>query len=432
MTIRLKAETGTVTIGNFGGGVPIRTTWGDKWRTPDAGVPLHMYDPSALSALAIWKTQPSVRKVVSYAAKQFASLPWHAYQRVSDTDRQRMQGSTLEKLIKRPHDHVTGFSLLQQLCVDKMMYDRWCLLFLPGDNGQQGKLLRVAPPLLDIQSNWLGEVTDIFILNPVAGEADIRITDAPIAISWGWSGDVAGGVSPLTTIREMLIEARRAVQWRSHQWENSPKITGLLKHPGEFKNDDQRTRLVQDWQEWKNNPRNGGTPILEKGMDYIQLKGVTSTDAQDLAGRKLSDEEVAGAFHMPPELLGIREGTYSNIKAINQMLFGPVLGPTIIEFQQALNHQLVGAVDRTRDLYIEIDRESAMAGGFLEQAQMFQTMTGAPVMAVAEARQRLNLPHKEGTDELVQPLNVTQGGQASPTDSGAQNRKPGTEPEEES
>lgn len=430
--ITLKSVEGSnVTIGDFGGGVPTRTTWTDRWRTPDAGIPLHMYDPSVLSPLAIWKTQPAVRKVVSYVSKQFASLPWHAYQRVSDTDRVRVQGSKLESILKRPVRHQTGFSLMQVLSIDKLLYDRWCLLFLPAGGGQPERLLRVAPNLLDIQSNWLGEVTDIFILNPVAGEPDIRITDAPIAISWGWSGDTPGGVSPLQTIREMLIESRRAVQWRSHQWENSPKITGLLKHPGEFKSDAQRNRLVQDWQEWKNNPRSGGTPILEKGMEYQQLSGVTAKDTLDLEGRQLTDIEVAGAFHVPPELVGTREGTYSNIKAINQMLFGPVLGPTIVEFQQAINQGLVSKIDSTPNLYVEIDRESAMAGGFLEQAQMFQTMTGAPVMAVAEARQRLNLPHKDGTDELITPLNVTQGGQASPTDSGDQNRKPGTEPEEE-
>jgi hypothetical protein len=43
-------------------------------------------------------------------------------------------------------------------------------------------------------------------------------------------------------------------------------------------------------------------------------------------------------------------------------------------------------------------------------------------MTRAEARARLNLPHLEGTDELIVPLNVLEGGQASPTDSGSQNR----------
>ncbi len=42
-------------------------------------------------------------------------------------------------------------------------------------------------------------------------------------------------------------------------------------------------------------------------------------------------------------------------------------------------------------------------------------------MTRAESRAKLNLPYLEGTDELITPLNVLVGGQASPTDSGSQN-----------
>jgi len=48
-------------------------------------------------------------------------------------------------------------------------------------------------------------------------------------------------------------------------------------------------------------------------------------------------------------------------------------------------------------------------------------MTGGPILTRAEARAMLNLRHIEGTDELIVPLNVIEGGQASPTDSGEQN-----------
>jgi hypothetical protein len=43
-------------------------------------------------------------------------------------------------------------------------------------------------------------------------------------------------------------------------------------------------------------------------------------------------------------------------------------------------------------------------------------------MTVNEARSRQNLPTHDGGDDLITPLNVTKGGQASPQDSGTQNR----------
>ena len=84
---------------------------------------------------------------------------------------------------------------------------------------------------------------------------------------------------------------------------------------------------------------------------------------------------------------------------------------------------MVPSVDSTDGIYAEIDREAAMNGSFAEQATYLQTAVGGPFMSRAEARGRVNLPHVDGTDELIVPLNVTEGGQASPTDSGSQNRK---------
>ena len=108
--------------------------------------------------------------------------------------------------------------------------------------------------------------------------------------------------------------------------------------------------------------------------------------------------------------------------AFRQMLFGPTLGPMFKQFQQAINQGgIIESMDTKKDLYLEANRESAMAGTFMEQARVMQTMTGGPVMTTAEGRARLNLPYLPGTDELIVPLNVTQGGQASPTDSGSQN-----------
>lgn len=434
MTIVLKGFEDQVTIGNFWGQQPTRTTWTDPIPLADPGIPLHQYDPGLIDPLTIWKSQPAVRRVVGYAARQFASVSWHAYKRVSDTDRHRMQKSEAERKLRQPSKYRSGYNMMETLMVDRLMYDRWCLLYMPASRGGRNpaRLLRVPPRLLDIQSNWLGEVTGIYILNPTAGEPDIDITDAPMAISWGWHSQNAGGVSMMTTLREILQESRRSVEWRTRQWETSPKMAGILRHPGHYKDATTRDRFLESWRDWRDRPAGAaGTPLLEDGMEYQELKGITARDAEEVAGRKLTDEEVATAIGFPPELLGIREGTFSNLLALRQMLFGPVLGPYFTEFQGAINGPLVQALDATPKLYIEADRETAMAGSFLEQAQTLSTLVGGPIMTTAEGRARLNLKELPGTDKLIVPLNVTQGGQASPRDSGSQNRKPDAEPEQE-
>jgi len=411
----IRAKTGDlVTIGS---GYPTQTTWGTTITTPDAGVPLYDYSPTPTDPLTLWKTQPSLRKVVSFAARELAMVPWHAYQRVDDTDRRRRASSPAENILSRPAPHVDGYQLMQALAVDFMIYDL-CVAVLAD-----GELTRIPPGLISIKSDHLGRVTTIKIKTP-HGQEDVDITDAPKIATWGWHPSKAGGVSPMHTLAATLDESRRAIEWRTTQWNAMPKVAGFLQRPATARKWDptSRDRFLETWRNWRSNP-GAGTPILEEGMEYHTVgNDLNPKSAQDLDGRRLTDAEVASAYFIPPELVGARAGNFSNVDAFRQMLFGPTLGPLFVQLQQAVNNGgIVQTLDTTPRLYLEANREAAMAGSFMEQARVLQTATGGPFMTRAEGRARLNLPYIDGTDELVTPMNVTTGGQASPTDSGTQN-----------
>lgn len=413
-----------VTIGDFSlTGYPSRTTSG--FPVPDPGVPLQQYAAGRIvDPLKMWKEHQSLRKVVTFAAEQIASIPWHCYIRVADNDRRRAADSTAEKLLNAPQRMVTGFAFWRDIVVDYMLSDRWAFVA----TGKE--LLRIPPQMIDIRATPHGYVTAIYIAdgeggwmrNTNSGEV-INWVDGPLCIGWGWTGAGVGGVSPLITLAEMLDESARAVLWRKDKWENAPKFNGYLTRPSGVWDPRKRERFIADWDKWKQFGQ--GTPILEDGMTYQErdTKGVESAKAQDLQGRTLTDEQVASAFGIAPEYVG-RQGNFSNMQAWRQMLFGPTLGPRFTALQQAVNQMALPWLDTTPGLYAELDREAAINGSLVEQAEVLSKLTGGPVMTVAEGRARLNLPYKEGTDEIITPLNVQRGGgeQANPQDSGEQNR----------
>ena len=75
--------------------------------------------------------------------------------------------------------------------------------------------------------------------------------------------------------------------------------------------------------------------------------------------------------------------------------------------------------------YAEFNIQEKLQGSFEEQAYAFQAAVGRPWMTANEARGRVNLPALDGdANGIVTPLNVVVGGQASPVDSGSQNRTP--------
>ncbi len=393
-------------------GLTLQRAGGSVWKSPDAPIPIEQWAPAERDPLRLWRAQPSLRKVVGFIAEQISQLPWHAFERVSDTDRQRVQGSRAEQLLRHPAPLIGGAALLEAMVIDWMLWDRYAAI-VDGD-----QIIRLPPRLWTIKSDAIGRPVKVLLLTP-PDQPDIDLTEAPLIIDWGWSDIAAGGISPLITLAEILDEARESVKWRKRQWDTAPRFGGLLKHPKTFRDTKTRERFEISWKAWQEGRR--GTPILEDGLEYQAAPQLNPRDARDIEGRQWTDTEVAGAYGIPPELLGIRPGNFSNMAALRSMLFGPTLGPKITRLEQAVA-RVANTLDPGRPgLYLELSREAAINGSLIEQAQVLQTMTGGPIMTRAEARARLNLPHLEGTDELIVPLNVLEGGQASPTDSGSQN-----------
>ncbi|MCH8570336.1 phage portal protein [Nesterenkonia sp. AY15] len=351
----------------------------------------------------IWASQPSVRKVVDFLATQAASTPMVLLQQRADNDTRTIRDGDAYRVLKKPHPLMTSYMLWRNVMIDRLLYDAALVIYVHGE------LRRVPPHMFEIRSDAFGVVREVRVHEN--GES-VDVTDIPKVLLYGWHPDTAGGVSPLHTLAAILDEAQRSVQWRSRLWENSPKMSGLLTRPADAKRWDaeQKQAFVEAWRSWASGEKAGGTPILENGMEYQPMTGLTPLDAQDIEGRRLTDVEVATFFGVPPEMLGIRAGKFAGLNAYRETLYGAVLGPWCVELEQAFNSQLLPHLDTRDGVALKLDRDGMVAGTFLEKARTAQVLTGAPVMTRAEGRDLLNLPHIPDTDELITPMNLTQEG----------------------
>lgn len=146
--------------------------------------------------------------------------------------------------------------------------------------------------------------------------------------------------------------------------------------------------------------------------------GVTPKEAQYVESRKLTREEAASSYHIPPPLVGILDhATFSNISEQHVQLYVDTLGPWLNGTEQEIILQLVPEFYLPgRRVYVEFNIGAKLKGNFEQQAAQLQAAVGGPYMTRNEARARLNLPQVEGADELIVPMNVTSGGLASPQD----------------
>ena len=147
--------------------------------------------------------------------------------------------------------------------------------------------------------------------------------------------------------------------------------------------------------------------------------GITPKDAQYIEARQLSREEVAAAYHVDPSMLGLsKNANQSSLGELRQMLYADALGPLLEMLQQDIELQLLPDVDPAgaRKIYVEFNLRAKMQGSFEAQSAAVSASVGGPWMTRNEGRALYNLPDLPEAGELIVPLNVSEGGLASPRD----------------
>lgn len=375
----------------------------------------------ALAYEAIWRTQPHVRTCVSFLARNIAQLGIHTFRRVSDVDRKRLTDHPAAQLLDRPMPRMGRYQLIDATVNDLALYDNAFWLKMRATRLQDSPLglLRVPPNMIDpIGDSWVAP--DGYRIRGSRGYRDVA-ADQVVHFHGYHPTSLSDGVSPIEAIRQLLAEELSAERYREQLWRNGARMSGYLKRPATAPqwSDVGRARFKASWQSQYagDGSQAGGTPVLEDGMEFVQA-AFSPEQAQYVETRKLTREEVAAIYHIPLPMVGILDhATFSNITEQHKQLYQDTLGPWLAQLSEAINLQLLPDFEDTAGVYVEFNMAEKLRGSFEEQAVQLQTAVGGPWMTRNEARARVNLPQIDGGDELIVPLNVTQGGQASPTDS---------------
>ena len=405
---------------------PFVSTGGIPVADPGAPVEWYILDKDRRAVEKFWREQPNLRKVVDYIARSIASTPLHLFDRAGDTDRVRVRDGALAGLLRTPAPRQGSYRFWHAVMSDSLLYDRWAVYVDRLFDGSV-QLVHVPSWRLSLTTDPLRRVTGARYWVGDSLGRDQQWVDVPLdslVFDYGYAPRGAG-LSPVETLRDVLDENVEAVKYRRDVWRNGVRTPAQVTRPVDAPEWDptKRDRFVAALRATygRDGAQAGGMPLMEDGMKVEPLDVFKPSDVHDIEGRRLSAVEVSAAYHIAPELVGAQQGTFSNIDAFRQMLYGPSLGPYILAWEDALNAQLVPMLAPGTTQYVEANVESKLRGSFLEQAQILQSATGAPWMLRNEARAKLNLPALPDGDELVVPLNVLVGGQASPNDAGAQN-----------
>lgn len=375
-----------------------------------------------MKAKELYQTQDNLQAVVNYLSNSIAQLPLKVYVRDGENERRRDRDSDAARLLWRPNADQTAFEFIRALMVEYYVYGAVYVWLLPDAESESGLQLRIVPTEWIVKSEEPGTYAPntIRICTKQGGTAVDVPRDEFILFRTYSAGSPGGYLSPISALRQTLTEQVEAGRFRRQLWKSSGRLNAQIIRPKDVApwTKEQKLEFAQIFREaWgSGGSKAGSIPILEDGME-IKPFSTSFKESEWSQSVILSREAVAAAYGVNPSLIWhSNTQTYASSKDNARALYAECLGPTIQMLQQRINAFLLPMIGAEPGTYVEFDMSEKLKGSFEERASILQSAVGAPWLTRNEARADMNLPSIEGGDELITPLNVTEGGQASPRD----------------
>ena len=208
------------------------------------------------------------------------------------------------------------------------------------------------------------------------------------------------GLAPLEAAAVAVDTHNAAAKWNKAPLDNAARPSGALVFSGAdgaVIADDQFQRLKRELDEEYAGARNAGRPmLLEGGLDWksmsLSLKDMDFMEAKHAAAR-----EIALAFGVPPQLLGIPgDNTYSNYQEANRVFFRATVLPFANLIAGVLSAWLAPAFGGVR-LVVDADQIDALAS---DRAALWSRVSDAPFLTLNEKRAAVGYAPVEGGDRL--------------------------------
>ena len=375
-------------------------------------------DPQNMTVEDLWATQPHLRTVIDFRARNIAQLGVQLFE-ADGEQRARVRGTDVSRLLGRPNPYMTGYDLIYDLVATRSLYDTayWFIM-----EGEAGKVIHPFPPA------WVTPLADSYFAPRsyrVQEPGYDRYVDVPgdqVVEFRGWTPTPSLTTSsPVETLRMVLEEQHSSRKHRLQLWRRNGRVGSYIARPKDAApwDDTARRRFMDMFTAFTgDNAKAGGVPLLEDGME-LKRNAFTSADEQWAESVKISLETVAQVYQVNPTMVGVLEGTnYSNMKEFNRALYRTSLGPDIVQIEERITEFVLPLLDAPDDQFVKLNVESMLRGSFEEQAKIMSTSTGGPWMTRNEARALMDMSPLDEGDELIVPKNVSEGGQSSPQDGG--------------
>lgn len=371
---------------------------------------------------------PTVQAIVQSVSRRIASLPIRVYDesRTGQTiTRKELPDHSLAKLLRKPNQVSDAVTFWLDATSNLIRWGNVYFVKSRGSTGPIRALIPFGPGDVEIKAAGDDGQTLVYKLGAVEEPAD-RIMHARGPARDGIKGD-----SPVMDVREAIALEIAAERMGGSVFGNNAApgiVFKFVEGFAGFRTDEERQKFVDEFQRrYAQSSARFSAMVLPKGMDMAEPIAIEAEKAQFLQTRQFQRTVIAGAFGVPPHLVGdLTRGTYNNVEHQGIDFISAVVLPYCRIFEAAMERALLSDEDRRAGIIIRFDLTEAMRGDFKSQQEGLNLQRMAGVINANEWRQAIGMNPIPGEDGKIY---YTQG--PSGQNAGGSNTPPAPKPEDE-
>jgi HK97 family phage portal protein len=348
---------------------------------------------------------PTVFAIVNTLSRSVASLPVYILKDESVPGKRkqtRQPQHPVAKLLRKPNKIQTPYDYWSLVMTRLVLYGEFFARKLQSANGRIVQLVPIAPTDVEIEQTIGGQLQ--FRIQLPNGESETA-TQSQMHWITKLSLDGLRGITPVTTCKESIALEIAAEEFGATVFGSGAVPNLLIKHPSHFKDQEAADRFKESWNSAYRKKR--GTAVLEDGMS-IEAVQMNNEESQFLETRKLQRSVIAGAFGVPPHMIGdLERATFSNIEQMSLDFVINTLTPYLDCIEHAISRDLLSEQDRQSKIFARFDTTEMLRGDMKSRADAMKILREWGVITANEWRafESLDAREDEGGDDFLTPLN---------------------------
>ena len=348
---------------------------------------------TALTFTAVWAA-------IRLLTESVSSLPISVYRVENNGDKTEAVKESLYSLLKyKPNSYQNKITFFEKIMMDLCV------------NGNS---------YVYIERNRLARVTGLYCMNYEDmtiiqkdnqlfyenGETGEVYNSNDLLHFTGMTTDGIKGLSPIDQCKKAIGWGMAIEEYGNTFFKNGAKLSGVLstdRSLSETAIDRLRKSFNNTYSQLSGSNQ---TAILEEGLTFKPV-GISPDQAQFLASRTFSLEEICRIWNIPPHMLAdLSKSSFNNIEMQSQEFVTYTLLPYLTRIENEMNLKLFRTSDVGK-LFIKFNVGGLLRGNTKDRSEFYTKMINTGVMSINEVRALEDLNKIEDGDKHFMQMNMT-------------------------